>query len=466
MQKQVRKNYVLDCTVLVFDPKCILAFHGNNVIIPNSELRHLERLTEDKKEMVRYQAKVALNFINHIRSSAKENENHGFVLEKDIVLYIFHVSNVSNAKDSYENIFETMKKTSETFMEDRQALETILVSRTLSLRIAALANGYKAEDYKAGMIFADNTFKGVMEVSYKFFDMNSICSNVTEIECPKDLEVYPNQYLVIVNESGKKIATYRVAKNTKILKRVDVNKLYNKRVYGVKPLNDMQAYAIDLLLDPEVECVSLSGTAGTGKTFLSVAAALQQTIPKDNSEPRYNKIIFVRPMVAAGEEMGFIPGTVIEKLIPWMGSLYDAIEVLVTGEENLENDKKNQKISASKMAEKFIEEQMENGFLQLSPTTYMRGRTFERAFVIIDEAQGITPHIMKTILTRKGGQSKIVIAGDPSDNQIDTELLDTYYNGLIYASQGLKESKHSGLVEFTPKNIVRSNFVEDVEAML
>ena len=466
----MRKNYVIDCSVLVFDPRCILSFEGNNVIIPNFEMRRLEKLTEDKKEMVRYQAKEALNFINSVAKEENllDHKYCGYKLTNDIVLYIYNIGDGTDFSKNYMAMFDTIRAVKEDIKDkDGIKLKTVLVSRVLSLRTAALSDGFEAENYKAGMIFADTSYSGIKDVNYECFDIRLICSGAKTIECPKELEVYPNQFLSIKNESGEKIAYYKVMEDCRTLKKVDMPSLYNRSVYGIKPLNDRQALAMDLLMDPKVEFVSLSGTAGTGKTFLSIAAGLEQTIPKGDTAPIYNKIIFVRPMVAAGEEMGFIPGSVIEKIIPWMGSLYDAIEMLVATDEEIARESKGkERVSASKLAEKFIADQMEKGFLQLSPTTYMRGRTFEKAFVIIDEAQGLTPHIMKMILNRKGQTSKIVAAGDPSDNQIDTELLDTYYNGLIYASKGMKASRYSGLVEFTPKNIVRADFLEDVDSML
>ena len=470
----MRKNYVIDCSVLIFDPKCILSFEGNNVIIPNFEMRRLESLTENKKEMVRYQAKEALNFINSvaIEKNVMVISNAGFVsyrISNDIVLYIYRrgLSPDDTGKDY--NLFTSVLREVKDEIKDEKGeqLKTVLVSRVFSLRNAVLACGYEAENYKAGMIFADTSYSGIKEVSCEEFDLNLLCSDAKNIACPETLEVYPNQFIAVKNASNEIISYFRVMEDSKTLMRVNMNSLYNKSVYGIKPLNDRQALAMNLLMDPKVEFVSLSGTAGTGKTFLSLAAGLEQTIPKGDTPPLYNKIIFVRPMVAAGEEMGFIPGSVIEKIIPWMGSLYDAIEMLVATDEEIARESRGkERVSASKLAEKFIADQMEKGFLQLSPTTYMRGRTFEKAFVIIDEAQGLTPHIMKMILNRKGQTSKIVAAGDPSDNQIDTELLDTYYNGLIYASKGMKASKYSGLVEFTPKNIVRADFLEDVDSML
>ncbi len=478
----MRKNYVLDSSILVFDPMGITAFKGNNIIIPNSEIRKLERYTEDKRLIVRYQANDSLNFIKSILGSSGASQKNGVKINgTDIVLYILsseEVRKTDSPDANEEEILKVLYKAKDRIKgENGETLKTILVSRTLSLRNLAISRGLDAEDYMADKILADNMFNGITYVEYdKVKDslQKMYKSEGDEISCPSGMNFLPNEFVLIKCENGEIIDKFRYDYCSDTLKRVKNNR---KKVYSIRALNDCQELALDLLFDPKVKLISLIGGPGTGKTLLSVASALQQVVPVDGSIPKYNKMIFIRPMLAAGEEMGFLPGNEMDKLRPWMGSLYDSIETLQkvlmkqqTEKHKAEVTESKQKKSDSKetptaeeLVQEFIMKLIERRKLEMMPTTYMRGRTFHDTIVIVDEAQGITPHVMKMILTRIGKNSKIIIAGDPSDNQIDTEVLASYFNGLICASQKMKGSKYSGIVELTIEDTERSNFVADVE---
>ncbi len=471
----MRKNYVIDSSLFIFDPNCISHFMDNNVIIPNCEIRELERLKEgSKKPMIRYQATEALEFI---REATKHDLNYnicGVNISNGIVLYILSSDKNLETNNNQKEILDVVVKAQKEILDEAgHELKTVLVSRVLSLRYRAKSCEIAAEDYMADKILADNMFSGMRELSFED-DGVSECYNQLysgdkqTIAKPKSVTLYPNEFVILKDSKGKVVDTFRYISSTKRLKVVRTSA---RNVYGIKPLNIKQCMALDLLLDPDVQMVSLFGKPGTGKTLLSVAAAFHQTIPVNGQQPIYRRVIFVRPMVAAGEEMGFLPGDEFQKIKPWMGSFYDSIEELVRPDVQITPKKKGKPNSedgenVENAVEHFLFSNIESGKISLMPTTYMRGRTFHNCFVIVDEAQGITPHIMKMILTRIGKGSKVVIAGDPSDNQIDTELLDTYFNGLICASQNMKSSDFSGIVQFDVEDTERSQFVADVEKMM
>lgn len=211
--------------------------------------------------------------------------------------------------------------------------------------------------------------------------------------------------------------------------------------------------AFELLMDPDIHFVSITGGAGSGKTILSTAVALQKVI----EENVYRKIVFVRPVIPAGNDIGFLPGTEEEKLRPWMGSFYDAIENLVDYKyssrkvkdkngKNKRNGENVEKENPEFNVDDFIDQFRRQGAIETKTLTYMRGRTFSDSLVIVDEAQEITPHLAKLMLTRAGFGSKFVFIGDPSDNQIDNILVDAKSNGLVYAVEKMKPFDITGHV--------------------
>lgn len=462
----MRKNYVLDSSVLVFDPLCIYNFKDNNVIIPSYEIRWLERLKEDKKPMVRYQATIALNTIHKLVKNNEDKCSSGIdIKDEKITLYILDCDN-ENLRDELraEEIFSVMKRVKEKFSGN---LKTILVSRVFSLRLRAMNMHYHAEDYMEGKRLTDNMFTGVREKTLDDSEFSDAYSHIFDrdsnnmVKCPASLKLFPNEFVLVKDLSGKTQNILRYDSGNNSLKAISKNQ---RAAYGISALNDKQRMAFNLLFDPDVKLVSLIGRPGTGKTLISVASALEQTIPQNQKKGIYDRIIFVRPMVAAGEEMGFLPGDQIDKIRPWMGSFYDSIEALMLfGSLKKKENSESKEIS---QVEEFISSNMQTGKINLMSTTYMRGRTFHNSFIIVDEAQGITPHIMKMILTRIGHNSKVVIAGDPSDNQIDKDILDSYFNGIVCTNENMKESLYSGSVTFDVEDTERSDFVADVEKMM
>jgi PhoH-like ATPase len=218
--------------------------------------------------------------------------------------------------------------------------------------------------------------------------------------------------------------------------------------------------AFELLMDPTIPFVSITGGAGSGKTILATAVALEKVL----EQHEYRKIVFVRPTVPAGNDIGYLPGTEQEKLRPWMGSFYDAIDNLMSADRDAGKAKRAKRPEEGFFVEQFIDEYRRRGVFEIKNFTYMRGRTITDAIVIVDEAQEITPHLAKLMLTRAGERSKFIFLGDPSDNQIDNVLVDSKSNGLVYMVERMKEHTLTGHV--TLRQVERSQLASLAERSL
>ena len=262
------------------------------------------------------------------------------------------------------------------------------------------------------------------------------------------LNAYPNEFFSIKSTDNSAHETLAKYDGNKIVPL----KLSNEKAWGLSPKNREQKMALELLMDEDIQLVTLSGGAGTGKSILSVAAALQKVIESNV----YDKIILVKPVVTAGDPIGFLPGTENAKLKPFMDSFGDSIESLMTERSKKQSAEKSNKLkkNAKKSseyhekpafsAESFLEQYQEAGIIEMKTFAFMRGRTLSNAMVIIDEAQEITPHLAKLMLTRAGQGAKFVMIGDPSDNQIDNTLVDSKSNGLVYVIEKMKPFEITG----------------------
>jgi PhoH-like ATPase len=291
----------------------------------------------------------------------------------------------------------------------------VLVSKDVNLRLKAKALGLNSQDYYTDKIEdIEKLYQGKRlidnfdtEVIQQLYTMPfEVPISATYIEKP-----VPNEYFILRSNSQSALASYNP--RTKMLQRVDKNP-----AYGISPRNAEQTFALDALINSEVQLVTLSGKAGTGKTLLALAAAME-------IQRKYRQIYLARPIVAlSNKDLGYLPGDIESKLDPYMQPLFDNLGV-IKGQFS-DEDKRNQKIQAM----------LENGKLEISPLAYIRGRSLEKIFFIVDEAQNLTPHEVKTIITRAGEGTKIIFTGDPY--QIDTPYLDSHTNGLSYLIDRMK----------------------------
>lgn len=414
----MEKIYVLDTSVLLADPNAISAFKGNCVIIPSVVLTEID---SKKKLMnsVGFNAREITRKIDEYRS--KGSLFKGVEIENDIELRVLPVPLHSivyeelNDTSNDAKIIATAKVALSTFPNS-----VTVVSKDCSMRVRADAIGLKAEDYENDKVvtISDEHYEG-----YKVVESNG--AEIAHFNKTGELDYFnetalPNEFTVLKNGSQESIA---------IKKNNIIQKVYNYEdhefVFGLQAKSTEQKMALELLLDPNVPLVTLTGKAGTGKTLMAIASGLAQTLDKK----LYTKVIVGRPVIPMGKDIGYLPGELEDKLRPWMQPIYDNLEFLFNC-----NDRKDL-------------ESILNGYekiIDIEALTYIRGRSIPNQFIIIDEAQNLTQHEVKTILTRVGEGAKIVLVGDPE--QIDHPYLDQFSNGLTYVIEKMKHLEESGHV--------------------
>ncbi|MFA6737251.1 MAG: PhoH family protein [Bacteroidales bacterium] len=406
------KIFVLDTNVLLHDHKALSNFQENDMVIPIIVLEELdsfkkgnEQINFNAREFSRELDKVLGDKMldgwipmGHNRGKLKVELGHPFPSDMRDSFY----------KDTPDHrILATARFIKETNPEQR----VILVTKDINLRIKSKALGIEAQDYLTGRVKEENISilsKGIVNLNNVDSQVMAKLYQTAQGLSDKDLKLknaYDNQYYVLQNKDGSAMARYQAAQKRLI-------PVPSHRAYGITPRNAEQNFALDALLNPDVNLVSLTGIAGTGKTLLSLAAALAQ-------EKEYDQIMLSRPVIPLkSQEMGFLPGDIKKKLAPYMLPLMDNLSVI----------KGSLKPNSREYVR--IEEMQRNEKLLISPLAYIRGRSLSRVFFIVDESQNLTPHEVKTIITRAGEGSKLVFTGDI--HQIDQPYLDRYSNGLTY----------------------------------
>lgn len=436
------KNYILDTNVLIHFPGSIHTFDDNNVIIPLICLEELDNLKK-KEGILGYQAREAIREINSVRQYGDICKGvslpGGGILR--VEMNYMNPVDIPDGVDLSKNDNKIILMASNLKKESKN-ISTILVTKDLCVAIKAESLNIEVQDYQSDKIDVDHIYKGYKEIILPSSQIDKIYSGGLKLNKKTGLEAYPNEFFCIKSIDNNTHETLAKFDGNKIVPL----KYANERAWGLTPKNREQRMAFELLMDEEVHLVTLSGGAGTGKSILSVAVALQKVIESNV----YDKIIFVKPVVSAGDAIGFLPGTENAKLKPFMDSFGDSIENLMTSRtkkqtmEKNNKGKKNGKKSEdyqekpSFSAQNFLEQYQEAGVIEMKTFAFMRGRTLSNAMVIIDESQEITPHLAKLMLTRAGEGAKFVMIGDPSDNQIDNTLVDSKSNGLVYVIEKMK----------------------------
>ncbi len=384
------KNYVIDTNVLIHDPNAIYSFQDNNVVIPLPVLEELDKLKR-RSDSVGKSAREVIRELDQLRS--KGDLSKGIKLDDGGSLTIMVISD--GRKDTpeflYEKYLDNWILGYVLRLRRSSSIPTILVSKDISLRVKASALGIIAQDY-----LTDRSNLSMLPAGYHVLDKH--------IETFQKVEgFHENCYLKSSN------GFFKIRNQTAMPIAVDDS----RKVWGISPLNDEQRFAMDALLDDDIKLVTLVGMAGTGKTLIALACALQKVY----NEHKYKRVIVSRPLVPVGKDVGYLPGSLMEKLEPWMEPVMDNLEFLFD------------RVGMN------LKEFMKKDILQISALAFMRGRSIPDQYIIIDEAQNLTPHEVKTVLTRAGENTKIVLAGDPY--QIDTPYLDKDSNGLVYAASKL-----------------------------
>jgi PhoH-like ATPase len=418
----VKKNYVLDANVLLHDPYAVFKFEDNNVIIPIYAIEEIDQFKRESTERGR-NARTIARVLDEARpkngtlSAPVPNKNGGTLrvaLSKER-----HVLPVGLETGSLDH---AILQTAIEIRDGDRDHPTVFVTMDTNLRIRADALGVTSQTYENPRVQDIDLEQSVIEAQVRpaeierFFDEGAI-------DLPAD-GFYPNAGVLLRNETAPNHTALARFKNG----RATALRVPRDGVMGIRPRNKEQSIALDLLLDDSVRLVALLGKAGTGKTLLALAAGLQRT----TIERTYSRLLVSRPIMPLGRDLGFLPGDVEEKLNPWMQPIYDNLEFIFSsgGGKSAE--------SRSYLA------LVESGIIQVEPLTYIRGRSLPRQFLIVDEAQNLTPHEVKTIITRSGEGTKVVLTGDP--HQIDNPYVDHASNGLAVVAQRFKSEALAGHV--------------------
>lgn len=423
------KNFVLDTNVLLYDPQAIYKFKENNIIIPITVIEEVDRFKKDMNETGRNARQVS-RYLDEMRQIGSLST--GIALDGGGILRV----------DMYEE--RIMKRLPPELREERgdnrilavalhvqeqdEATPVVFVTKDTNLRIKADALGLRAEDYESDKVDIQELYTGFAELDVDAGVVDRFHGQGW-VELPGQ-DFLPNQFVTLrdqANPSHTALGKYRPDQG----RVVPLLKTGKEGIWNIFPRNREQSYAFDLLLDDSIKLVTLVGKAGTGKTLLAIAAGLQKTA----EENQYNRLLVSRPVFPMGRDLGFLPGDIEEKLMPWMQPIFDNVELLLSGHE------------AEKRHSKGYKELMAMGILDIEPLTYIRGRSIPLQYMIVDEAQNLTPHEIKTIITRAGEGTKIVLTGDPY--QIDNPYVDSASNGLTYVVERFKEQAIAGHVIMT-----------------
>ncbi|NLA15665.1 MAG: PhoH family protein [Bacteroidales bacterium] len=406
------KIFVLDTNVLLHDHKALRNFQENDIVIPIIVLEEIDSFKKGN-EQINFNAR---EFSRELDSILGDKMLDGWIpIGHDrgrLKVELGHPFPAALQESFYKDTPDHRILATARFVKEENPMRrVILVTKDINLRIKSKALGMEAQDYLTGRVKEED----ISIMSKGIVNLNNVDSHImaklyqtAEGLGPKDITLenaYDNQYYVLRNKDGSAMARYRAAQKRLV-------PVPSHRAYGITPRNSEQNFALDALLNPEVSLVSLTGIAGTGKTLLSLAAALAQ-------ERKYDQIMLSRPVIPLkSQEMGFLPGDIKEKLAPYMLPLMDNLSVI----------KGSLKPNSREYVK--IEEMQRNEKLLISPLAYIRGRSLSRVFFIVDESQNLTPHEVKTIITRAGEGSKLVFTGDI--HQIDQPYLDRHSNGLTY----------------------------------
>lgn len=440
-----QKIFVIDTNVLMHDPTAIFRFKQHDIYIPIIVLEELDRAKKGLSEVarnVRYVSRILdeiiANSTDDISQGAQLPDHSG---QQSLGRLHFHMDSVRSplpsglVPDTADNILLGVTHDLEKNHPDK---DVILVTKDITLRIKAHALDIRAEDYANDHVIddADLLYSGVAKLETDFWEQHGENLAVRkdkegqalyQISGVIDDGWHPNQFLYSDGTQPFEAVVKRIENNSASIATTKDYTSDKNKVWGINARNREQNFALNMLMDTEVDFVSLVGHAGTGKTLLTLAAALAQTL----EDKRYVEIIMTRITVPVGEDIGYLPGTEEEKMEPWMGALEDNLDVL----HNMNS--KNQNDWGRAATHDLLRSR-----IRIKSLNFMRGRTFLNKFVIIDEAQNLSPHQLKTLITRAGPGSKIVCLGNIA--QIDTPYLTETTSGLTFVVDRFKHWEHSG----------------------
>jgi len=448
--------YVLDTNVLIHDPTSILNFHEHHVVIPITVLEELDSL-KSGRQSIAADCRQAIRELDKLLGRASPD-----AVEAGVSIPRQHGTGGSGTLSVLMTEMPDNLVMLPTHLNDNKILNdagflkhkypdrrVVLVTKDINVRLKARGCGIESQDYHSDQLLSDieQLNKGYLEYAGSFW------SRIENVETSQHNgrtlhrvaravfgeEVYPNQF--ITDESGFLARIIKLDNDSVTLLDLNLAKLLDTETWGLKPRNVYQAMAMNLLMDPDVHLVNLSGSAGSGKTILALAAAIEQTVPTKI----YRRIIVTRSTQGLDEDIGFLPGTEAEKMEPWLGAITDNLEALHWDDENCSSS---------------VEYVLNKVPLMFKSLNYIRGRSFQSSLIIIDETQNLTPHQVKTIVTRAGNGSKVVCLGNLA--QIDTPYLTPISSGLTYLTERFKTFAGGGniLLQGVPRSAL-AKFAEE-----
>ncbi len=413
----MKKNYLLDTNVLLHDPDCLVSFQDNNVLIPIEVIEEIDRFKRESTELGR-NARTVSRMLDGWRARGPLSDGvqlpggglFRIIFEKPAAAPA--TAGVNGAARTVDN---RILAHAIGLRDSEPDLPLVVVTKDINLRLKADAVGLSAEDYETDRVQLSELYSGILERSVAPAILAKFKSD-QELALPEGTGYRPNEYCALVDETNPKrsLLTKVDASGSRLVPILDSR----DGVWGIKPRNREQHFAFDALLDDRVKLVTLMGKAGTGKTLIALAAGLRKTVV----DREFRRVLVARPTVSMGKEIGFLPGTLEEKLGPWMQPIHDALELL--SDLNMGQDSRRST------------DLMRNGNIVVEALSYIRGRSIPHQFMIIDEAQNLTPLEVKTIVTRVGQGTKIVFTGDPW--QIDNPYVDSSSNGFVYLIDRLR----------------------------
>jgi len=450
--------YVLDTNVLIHDPNALLNFEEHDVIIPMTVLEELDSL-KSGKQTVAADCRQAIRNIDKVLGDASPKEiEKGVPIVRGkkaqplgkllILMSTEHLESHSLPEHLNDNkIINTLAA----LQNRHKSRDIILVSKDINMRLKARGFGVEAQDYHNDQLLDDIDLlpKGYHEFSNSFWDniekvetvqREGVTEHILRREGPL-AKININEF--VLDEQGFVGKAVDLNDERIIIRDLHQHDLMNEEVWGLMPRDIYQAIAMNLLLDPDVHMVNLTGSAGSGKTILALAACIEMTV----ASKLYKRIIATRSTQGLDEDIGFLPGTEAEKMEPWLGAIVDNLEALHEDDENM---------TAS------VDYILSKVPLHFKSMNYIRGRSFQHSLIIIDECQNLTPHQIKTIITRAGNGSKVICLGNLA--QIDTPYLSALSSGLTYMTERFKGFRHGAHVHL--QGVPRSVLAEYAEANL
>jgi len=433
--------YVLDTNVLIHDPTAIMNFEEHNVVIPMTVLEELDKL-KSGKVAIAADCRQAIREIDSVLGRASPDAveqgvpiQRGKKLKPSGTLAILMTETPANVILLPNHLNDNKILNAVAYLKQRHAgRRVVLITKDINMRLKARGCGIESEDYHSDQLLSDiaHLNKGYIEFQNSFWDevedvQTEHRGSSTLYHIARNVitqELYPNQFLY--DKTGFLARVVKAGKERIVLQHLDLSRMMERDTWGLKPRDAYQAMALNLLLDPEIHLVNLTGAAGSGKTILALAAAIEMTVP----HKVYRRIIATRSTQGLDEDIGFLPGTEEEKMGPWLGAITDNLEALHWDDDN----------SASS-----IEYVLAKVPLLFKSLNYIRGRSFQQSLILIDESQNLTPHQIKTIVTRAGNGSKVICLGNLA--QIDTPFLSPTSSGLTYLTERFKNFERGGSIQ-------------------